>query len=183
MQDTRILRGAPNRAFPAEVLKKYIEHLGSEIVSVTKGETTLTQCIIKNWREQDGVYEIVFSERALIYLKSMSDPRMDMVDSLFAAIGDDPAVPKQSQGWFANVRSPIGQLSTPMAFIWFACTIAGPLLTYVDNPSIAQLGKGLIMMSLGYLLFGLGLQRKSPKSPVKSGPNKYTSRTSTINNR
>lgn len=176
MKDARILRGAPNRAFPAEVLNKYIEHLGFDAVSVTVGETTLTQCIIKNWHVNDGVFEIVFSEPALEHLKATDDPRMDIVESLFAAIGNEPVAVKQSRGWFANVKSPIGELTTPMAFIWLACTIVGPLLTYVDSPAVAQLGKGLMMMSLGYLLFGLGLQRNSPKSHFQNVPKKRSSR-------
>lgn len=176
MKDTRILRGAPNRAVPIEFLQKSVEHLACEIVSVTRGEETLTQSIIKTWRFHDGVFEIVFSEQALEYLKAKDDPRIDIVDSLFAAIGDEPAARKQSPGWFANVKSPIGELSTPMAYIWFACSIVGPLLTYVDSPVVAQLGKGLILMSLGYLLFGLGLQRRSPKSRVQNVPKNCISR-------
>lgn len=175
-EDTRILRGAPNRVVSVEVLQKYVEHLASEVVSVTRGEATHTQSIIMTWRVQEGVFEVVFSERALEYLKAIDDPRNDMVDTLFAAIGDVPVVRKPSPGWFANVKSPIGELSTPMAYIWLACTIVGPLLTYVDSPTVIQLGKGLMMMSLGYLLFGLGLQRQSPKPSVENIPKNNCSR-------
>lgn len=176
MKDTRILRGSPNGTFSGEVLTKYIEDLGREIVSGTKGETQFAQYIIKSWSEQDGVYEIVFNQQALEYLKSIDDPRSDIVESLFAAFGDERVKRKPSPGRFANVKSPIGELTTPMAFIWLACTIVGPLLTYVDSPAVAQLGKGLMMMSLGYLLFGLGLQRSSPKSHFQNVPKKCSSR-------
>ncbi|MGE8066173.1 hypothetical protein [Pseudomonas sp. NPDC089569] len=165
MKDTRILRGAPNRAVPVEVLKKYIERLGTEIVSVTNGGAMFTGCILRSWREQDGVYEIVFCETALRCLKATDDPRLDIVDTLFSAIEEEPVVKTKSPGWFANVKSPVGELTTTMAYVWFACTIAGPLLTYIDSPTIVQLGKGLMMMSLGYLIFGLGLKRSAP-SPL-----------------
>lgn len=118
-----------------------------------------------------------FSEQVLEYLKATDDPRNDMVDTLFAAIGDEPVARKPSPGWCANVKSPIGELSTPMALLWLACTIVGPLLTYVDSSIVTQLGKGLMMMSLGYLLFGLGLQRQAPKSGAQDVPKKTYSRT------
>lgn len=172
MKDTRVLRGVPNRAFPAEVLQQYIERLGREIVTVKNGEITLKVSILKSWgNDRNGVYEFVFSGQALDYLKGTDDPRMDIVDTLFAVFEERP-VARKSPGWFAGVKSPIGELSTPMACIWLACTFVGPLLTYIDSPMIVQLGKGLILMSLGYLLFGLGLQRSSQKPGVQNGPHK-----------
>ncbi|MHC5195054.1 hypothetical protein ACYSUW_14965 [Pseudomonas frederiksbergensis] len=176
-EDTKILRGEPNRAVPSDVLRDYVVHLANEVLCVTSGEVSITQAIIQNWRIHDGVYEIVFSARAIKYLKATDDPRSDMVDTLFAAIGDEPVTEKKSQGWFAGVKSPIGALTTPMTYIWFACTIAGPLLTFVDSAPVIQLGKYLMMMSFGYLLFGLGLQRKSPPSAVQKNPKGSTART------
>ncbi|MDQ0655141.1 hypothetical protein [Pseudomonas cedrina] len=60
-----------------------------------------------------------------------------------------------------KVRNPVTALTMRAALIWFACSIVGPLLTFVDVPEMVQIGKGLMLMSLGYLLFGLGLDGPS----------------------
>ena len=73
-----------------------------------------------------------------------------------------------------KIRNPITALTMQTALVWLACSIGGPLLTFVDVPSVVQLGKALMLMSLGYLLFGLGLESKvgadasRPDNQVKS---------------
>jgi hypothetical protein len=60
-----------------------------------------------------------------------------------------------------KARNPVSALTNKMALLWFLCAVGGPLLTFFENPMVVQLGKTLLAMSFGFLLFGLGLERKN----------------------
>jgi hypothetical protein len=48
-----------------------------------------------------------------------------------------------------------------MAIAWSACLVLGAVLTNFE--SLEQIGKALLLLSLGYMLFGLGIDRSTPE--------------------
>lgn len=61
------------------------------------------------------------------------------------------------------MKNPISELSTKAAIAWAACSIIGPILaSWGWSPFIVHTGKLMVAMSLGYMVFGLGLKRGEP---------------------
>jgi hypothetical protein len=58
------------------------------------------------------------------------------------------------------MKNPISELSTKAAFAWLAFSIIGPILaSWGWSPFVIHTGKLMLAMSLGYMVFGLGLKR------------------------
>ena len=67
------------------------------------------------------------------------------------------------------MKSPVSKLSPRMSIAWSACAIGGPFLSLLDVPSLSKVGAVLMLLSLGYMLFGLGLQENvGPTGPTGS---------------
>jgi hypothetical protein len=60
------------------------------------------------------------------------------------------------------MKNPIERLNKTAAWAWFACSVIGACLAaYGINPTLVNVGKLLLIMSAGYMIFGLGLKEQS----------------------
>lgn len=57
------------------------------------------------------------------------------------------------------MRHPISKLSTRMATLWGCCSIGGALLAAYGGHQLAvEVGRFMLAMCLGYMLFGFGIK-------------------------
>lgn len=60
------------------------------------------------------------------------------------------------------MNNPINRLNKTAAWTWFATSVIGALLAaYGMNPPLIHIGKLLLAMSGGYIMFGFGLKEQN----------------------
>lgn len=63
------------------------------------------------------------------------------------------------------MKNPIERLNKTAAWAWFASSVIGAFLAaYGVNPTLVNVGKWLLIMCAGYMIFGLGLKGQNTRS-------------------
>jgi len=63
------------------------------------------------------------------------------------------------------MTNPINRLNKTAAWAWFVSSVMGACLAaYGMNPTLVHVGKLLLTMSAGYMIFGLGIKDKKHQS-------------------
>lgn len=59
------------------------------------------------------------------------------------------------------MNNPINRLSKTIAWAWYGTSVIGAFLaSYGPNPAIMHVGKLLLAMTAGYVIFGLGVKNQ-----------------------
>jgi hypothetical protein len=59
------------------------------------------------------------------------------------------------------MRSPVARLSNAAALVWACFALGGPALILFGGEASSSIGTGMLLMSMGFMLFGLGLERET----------------------
>lgn len=56
------------------------------------------------------------------------------------------------------MKTPIARLTVPAGLVWIFFAVVGPALIMFGSDTLSDTGKGMLLLSSGYLFFGLWLE-------------------------
>lgn len=56
------------------------------------------------------------------------------------------------------MKTPVARLTAPAGLVWMFFALVGPALILFGSDALSEVGKGMLLLSSGFLFFGLWLE-------------------------